>query len=573
MSDAAERDISRGLRLHRSGCFAEAEAAYLRVLEAEPDHPEALHLLGLVALQSGDLGIAVERMSRSIAVGGERPDVLANLAAAYRAAGALPLVEACWRRALAVDADYAPAIRGLAAVLMDLGRFREAEDHLRRVVESDPGHAADHNALGNVARALGRDRDAAERFRRAVALEPRHTEALNNLGLAQAVLGETEDAVRRFRRVLEISPDRVEALYNLGNVLTGLHRFDEAATAFETAIRIDPDFAGAHVHLAFVRLLTGDFERGWAELEWRWRAKGFPDPLRRFRRPRWDGAPLAGRTILMVAEQGLGDTIQFARYGPLLARRGGRVVLESPPELVRLLRTLPGDVEVVARGDDPPRFDCYAALMSLPGLMGTTLETVPAEVPYLEAEPELALAWRRRLEAIVPAGDAVRVGVCWKGSPDNPRDRERSLGLDRLEPILRLPGIHGFGLQVGSGRHEVATPPPGVAFTDLSDDLAAGPDSFVDTAAAITALDLVITVDTAVAHLAGALGRPVWILLPYAPDWRWALGRDDSPWYPTARLFRQPAPGAVDDAVDAARRALSDVRSSRVTGRAGVDVP
>ena len=374
------------------------------MLEAEPDHPEALHLLGLVALQSGDLGIAVERMSRSIAVGGERPDVLANLAAAYRAAGALPLVEACWRRALAVDADYAPAIRGLAAVLMDLGRFREAEDHLRRVVESDPGHAADHNALGNVARALGRDRDAAERFRRAVALEPRHTEALNNLGLAQAVLGETEDAVRRFRRVLEISPDRVEALYNLGNVLTGLHRFDEAATAFETAIRIDPDFAGAHVHLAFVRLLTGDFERGWAELEWRWRAKGFPDPLRRFRRPRWDGAPLAGRTILMVAEQGLGDTIQFARYGPLLARRGGRVVLESPPELVRLLRTLPGDVEVVARGDDPPRFDCYAALMSLPGLMGTTLETVPAEVPYLEAEPELALAWRRRLEAIVPAG-------------------------------------------------------------------------------------------------------------------------------------------------------------------------
>jgi hypothetical protein len=315
----------------------------------------------------------------------------------------------------------------------------------------------------------------------------------------------------------------------------------EALSGYELSLWHDPDSATAHWNRALTWLQAGNYERGWPEYEWRWRRKR--SRPREFARPRWEGGPLGGRTVLLRCEQGLGDAIQFVRYAPLVRERGGPVVLECPRRLLSLFSRCEGIDRLVAEGDPLPAFDVQAPLMSLPALLGTTLATVPARVPYLSADPALVEQWGARVAPL----PGFRVGITWQGNPRHKWDAHRSIRLASFASLARLEGIHLVSLQREHGTEQLRSLAGRFSVTDLAREPAASPGDFAETAALLEHLDLVVTVDTATAHLAGALGVPVWVALSTISDWRWLLDRDDSPWYPTMRLFRQRRQGDWDD--------------------------
>jgi len=409
-----------------------------------------------------------------------------------------------------------------------------------------PSDAAVQNDRGIALAQVGELSEAAACFEQALSLNPHYAEAHNNLGIVLAKQDRVEKALGAYRQSITLKPDNPEAYYNLGNLCRDLGQWEEAQANYEEAIRLKPEHADAHTNLAMIWLLRGDFERGWPGYEWRWRTPGFA--CRDFVPPPWDGSPLAGATILLHAEQGLGDTLQFIRYVPLVKERGGFVIVECPPTLLRLLASCSGIDELVPYGTPLPPFPTHAPLMSLPRLLGTTLNTVPHAIPYLSVRPELREYWRKELSAI----QALKVGVFWQGDPRHRKDRQRSIPLDGFAPLADLAGVQLCSLQEGPGTEQLTT----AAFPIL--DLASRCKDFADTAAALVNLDLVITVDSAVAHCAGALGIPVWVLLPYAPDWRWLLHREDSPWYTTMRLFRQKQPGDWGEVFGRVQHALTE---------------
>jgi hypothetical protein len=346
--------------------------------------------------------------------------------------------------------------------------------------------------------------------------------------------GAFDEAVAGYLRAIALKSDFVDAHSNLGNVLRRQGRVEEAIAACRRAIAIKPDFAPAHLNLALALLLKGDFAEGWREYEWRWQG-GTPDlKLRDLRRPRWRGEDLRGKTLLLHAEQGLGDTLQFARFAPMMATRGAKVILAVPPPLVALLRDAQWPNVKVSDGAKLTGYDFELPLMSVPAVLGMTEKTIPPIVPYLAANAERVAAWRKRLP-----NDGFRIGVVWQGRPDAKIDSRRSFPLRSCAPICRLKGTSIISLQKGHGLDQLDALPAGVRIQRLDPDFDTGPDAFLDSAAIMMSLDLIITADTATAHLAGALARPVWIALPQVAEWRWLMDREDSPWYPTARLFRQ----------------------------------
>jgi tetratricopeptide (TPR) repeat protein len=448
--------------------------------------------------------------------------------------GRLAEAEAHFRRAVELDPGCAQAHCNLGNALREQGRLEEALRHLTRALERQPGLAEAGLNLAVVLEEQGRLEEAEKRLREVLERCPEHPVALNNLGSVLKKLGRLEEARACLERALARAPGLAHAHNNLGAVLEQMGRWEEAERRYDEALRWDPQLADAHANRAMVRLLKGDFERGWPEYEWRWKLRGTAP--RDGRSPRWDGSPLGGRAILLQAEQGLGDTIHYVRYAALVAGRGGRVVLECPPRLCELLRSAPGVDRVISCQDPLPLCAAHAPLASLPGLFRTTLETIPNQVPYLHVASQRVEAARRRIGE--QAGRR-KVGLVWAGSPWNKNDRNRSIRLAELAPLAGLAGTAWFSLQRGPQAAELWSAPQGLTLTNLEKDRG----DLTDTAAAILCLDLVIAVDTMIAHLAGALARPVWVLQPFAPDYRWLLHREDSPWYPTMRLFRQPAPG------------------------------
>ena len=337
---------------------------------------------------------------------------------------------------------------------------------------------------------------------------------------------------------MELDPDFAKAHNTLGTILSARGQVEDALAHYETAIGLKPDYAHAHWNRALVRLLLGDYPRGWADYEWRWQCKkAFHLPA--FSQPRWDGGPLTGKTILLYAEQGLGDTLHFVRYARLVQLCGGRVVLQMPASTYSASFALCRHRRVVPWGSPPPAFDVYAALMSLPALFGTTLENIPAEIPYLHADPNLVEHWRRQLTVV----DGFKVGIAWQGSTTHAWDRHRSVPLTAFAPLAEVPGVRLISLQKGPAAQQAESVSGGIPVADFGDLVDRTSGAFMDTAAILKGLDLVICVDTAVAHLAGGMGVPVWLALHHTPDWRWLRGREDSPWYPNVRLFRQPSPG------------------------------
>ena len=622
--------------LHLKGKLAAAEEAYLRILETQPDHFDARHLLGILQQQQGRSSEALASIGAALKTNPDFPPALLNYAVVLRALDRLPEALAGFDRVLAIKPDYPEALynRGLALGSLDrtlealvsfdkalairpdyvealvsrgnalasldrtaqaLASFEAAlalrADHVQALIQrgralrrlNRPAEAlasfdqalairpdnpdalihrgnalqdlqrpddalasfdqalrarpGDGDALinrGNALRNLNRLPEALSSYDQALAIRPDHAGTHYNRGNALLDLKRPSEALASFDRALAIAPDYVDALNNRAGALRNLGRPAEALASFDRALAIAPDDAEAHLNRACVRLLVGDFERGLAEYEWRWKTPYAARFRRDFARPLWLGeAPLEGRTMLLHAEQGLGDAIQFVRYAPLVAARAGKVVLEVQTPLTSLLSGVAGVSLVVGRDGSLPAFDCHCPLASLPLAFGTTLATIPANAPYLSAAPDRLIKWRERL----PRSALPRIGIAWAGNPAFKGDQGRSIGLPRLLPLLSAAGVQFLSLQkdLRPGDREALRDHP--ALVHLGDAI----EDFSDTAAILSLLDLVISSDTSIVHLAGAMGKPVWILLQCAADWRWLAERADSPWYPTARLFRQPA--------------------------------
>ena len=496
---AAQDLLNLGLSLYQQRRFDEALNAYRQAAEIKPDLAEAYNNIGLVHAAHGRYQEALAGYRRAIALKPAFAHAHNNLALALRELGQLDAAIASGREAARHAPSFPQALSNLGCFLQEAGRFEEAIEVLLTALRADANYP----------------------------------QALNNLGISQWRLGRYEEAAASYQRALQLEPESAETCNNLASVLRDMGELDEALVYYERACRLKPDYGAPHWNRSLIWLLQGDFARGWDEYEWRWELSTFH--RRRYPQPLWDGSPLEGKTILLVAEQGLGDTLQFIRYAPMLHQRGARVVAEVHRPLRRLIKTCPGVEKVIALGETPPAFDVHITLMSLPRLFETTAENIPAEVPYLSPDAALVDQWRDEISAL----PGFKIGIAWKGSPQNGMDRERSLRLEMFEELASIPGITLVSLQKGVGSDQIAEVAgrfPVVDFGARLDDLS-GP--FMDTSAIMRHLDLVITCDSALAHLAGALGVPVWLALMKTPDWRWFLNRDDSPWYPTMRLFRQ----------------------------------
>jgi hypothetical protein len=381
-------------------------------------------------------------------------------------------------------------------------------------------------------------------------------QAYYNLGIA-LMESDLSAAAGAYRRAAALLPRYAEAWCNLAVALHRLGELDDSAAASRRAIHLQPQNAEAHWNLAVTCLLLGDFSTGLPEFEWRWKSRQFPSRPRNFSQPQWSGDDLAGRTILIHAEQGFGDTIQCVRYLPSIAARGGKVILESPPQLLRLFKNIPGVQRAISPPDPLPNFDVHCPVMSLPLAFKTTLETIPARAAYLTPDPELIEKWRSR---IAPSTTGLRIGLNWSGDSTFRGDRTRSMTLSELAPLAAMKNATFFSLQKGPAAAQLENPPAGLEILPLGEDL----HDFSDTAAAMSLLDLIITTDTSVPHLAGALGLPVWLMLQFVPDWRWLMDRPDSPWYPSMRLFRQPRPGDWHGVVNRVAEELAKFADSKV---------
>lgn len=542
-------------RLQQSGDYPEAERLCHTILNRFPRQPDALHILGLIADKTGDSQTALRLI----------------------------------RKAIKFHPAWAPFYSSLATVEEKLGRMEDAASSYEKALKLQPNSAETCILLGIHYYHRKNLNESIRFFQKAVEVNPQLPQGWNNLGVAFQDQKNHDKALSAFERALAINPNYADAHFNRGNVLQQLDRYSEAAASLNEALRLQPDypevwnvfgiicnnlrdpraaecfrkaiqlrptFAEAQCHLAFLLLLHGEYEEGWKQYEWRWRVPKFPSRIRDFPQPLWSGEELQGKRILLHAEQGLGDTIQFARYVPLVAARGGHVIFEVPQRLFRLFQGLAGIAEFVVEGSTLPPFDVHCPLMSLPRAFATAIDTIPSPV---------SLATEVASDRTLPRDPAspLRIGLVWAGSPTNVNDRRRSVSLAALRAFGKVSGASFYSLMKNPSAQELAD----VAADLPVGDLCSSDNDLADTAAHIQSLDLVITVDTSIAHLAGSMGKPVWILLQYAADWRWLLDPDDSPWYPSARLFRQNSPGDWAGVIAKVHRELELLCTGRLTPR------
>lgn len=533
--------LTEGLRHHNAGRLTEAAAVYMAILASAPDHADALHLLGLVRFQQGDLPKGLDYVRAAVACDPGSALYNANLGRIAAAAGQWEEAARAYRAVLARTPDDAACHSDLAAALIALEDFAGAADHAAKAVRANPALAPAnlnlgeaHFGLGRSAHDDGRREDAEKHYRAAVKVRPDFVEALGNLGNVVREQGRLEEAVALYDKALALAPDMAALHANRAVALHEMGDLAGAVAAYDKAVALDPEDADTRRNRALAWLLIGRLADGFAEYEWRWKARSFAPLLRDLPMPRWQGEAANGRRLFVHAEQGLGDTIQFARYVPMLAASGWRVVLEVQPRLRDLFESFAGAETVIATDDAIPPCDFHVPTLSLPHVLKTDAGTVPAEVPYLSADPARVAAWRERLAK--DANEVMTVGLAWAGDPRYRNDRHRSIPAAALKPLLAVPGVRFHSLQFGPGSEAIADL-PGVV--DLAPEI--GP--FAELAAAVSALDLIVSIDTGVVHLAGALGRPVWVLLNSVPDWRCGLEGETSPWYTTMRFFRQKERG------------------------------
>ena len=530
-SGRAERSL--GHLLARRGQLGAAAQTYRAGLEKAPRDATLHFALGAVLAASGERREAKAAYRAALRLRSGYPEALLNLGNLEYNEGAWMQAALCYRKALAAKPNYAKAWCNLGNALQMLGSPQAAAECYERILAVAPQNVAAHHNLGNGWLARKDFRRAEECFRQALGLEE-CAEHFNDLGNALFQQRRTGEAAVCYQRALELEPGYAAAHTNLANALMREGRTAEMIAHYQRALELDPGSAGGHYNLGLAYLRAGRYREGWREHEWRWDFRELRLHRRGFSAPQWRGEAFEGKTLLLHGEQGLGDTLQFARYAPLAVERGGRVLLEVQPGLKRLLATLPGVVGTFARGEALPPFAWHCPLMSLPLAFGTEVETIPARVPYLEVdERAVEAAWRRW------PGGGWRVGIAWAGNPKHGNDAQRSMSLRALLPVADVPGIRWFSLQAGAAARQLAR----LKGKFPAVDALAGLTDFAETAALAATLDLVISVDTSVAHLAGGMGIPTWVALSQMADWRWLEEREDSPWYPTARLFRQQRAG------------------------------
>jgi Flp pilus assembly protein TadD len=539
-----------GRVLAAAGRVEEAASALRGAVAAAPEDADLHYDLGLALARAGRTAEAAAAYREAVARAPAHAEAHNNLGVALAALCETEAAEECYRAALRHAPGLAAAEANLGALLCRVGRWDEAEEALRRALRAAPDVPAALNSLGTALAARRASAEAEECYRRALALDPAYAEAHNNLGTLLEAEGRFAEAEQALGAALRLRPDYAEAASNLGNVLVALGRLDEAEHAYRAALRLRPGEASSEYNLGVALLSAGRLREGWAGYERRWDRRGAA--RRELPAPLWKGEEIGGRILLVHAEQGLGDTIQFCRFLPLLRAR--HLIFEVPRPLARLLAGQRVGARIVASGEPLPPFDLHCPLMSLPHRLGTTLETIPAG-PYLAADPGLVAAWAARLAAL----PGLKVGLVWAGNRDFAADARRSIDPALLAPLLGVPGATFVSLQLGARA-------PAPALADWTGEI----EDFADTAGLVAALDLVIGVDTASVHLAGALGKPVWLLNRFDSCWRWLRDRPDSPWYPTLRQFRQASPGDWEGVIGAARAALIQAPQ---TGPAGITLP
>ena len=544
----APEALADAIRLHQDGRMDEAIAAYHSILGTDPDDAATLSALG-VALRALDRnGEALEVLARGAERHPDHADLAYNLGNARRDAGEADAAILCYRQALGRNPAYLGAATNLALVLNGAGRNREAAEVCTKALVLHPMQAELYTNLGVAHWYLGEHRAAAAGYRRALALKPGEAQTLYNLGLALEALGAPKEAAENLRRAVELSPKSPDYLAGLGQSLISMGDIPSAVEVFKYSLAEDPDNLDAHLGMARANLLAGHLTAGFEEYVWHRRRTINAEPD--LPGPAWDGSDPAGKTILVYGEHGLGDTIQNARYIPLLAARGARVILSCHKSLMRLFGTLDGAAEIIDQDTLVPDYDAHVPIMEFPRLFETALDSIPADCPYLSPPEGTEFSSPKHI---------FRAGIVWSGSARHQKDRIRSFALDDLAPLFGIPGLIVFSLQTGEAGEDIGASEFGHLLQDAGSDLT----DFAHTADLLRQLDLLITADTAIAHLAGALALPVWVLLPFAPDWRWMLRRDDSPWYPTMRLFRQPAPGDWASVIASAAEALAEAAEEK----------
>jgi tetratricopeptide (TPR) repeat protein len=566
----AQDILQAALELHRNGRLPEAEALYRRILSATPRHFDALHMLGVLALQSNRSADAVELIGKAIRANGNIAAAHFNLGNALRAEKRFEDAAKAFARAIALRPDHAESHNNRALALEECGRFEDAVAGFGKAITLRPDWAEAHYNRGNALRKLAvasrseprRVMELSERaladYDRAIELAPALVAAHLNRGNVLQELQRDDEAIASYDRAIELAPDVASSHNNRGNALMHIGRDGEAEQSFRKAIELDPDDSAGFYNLSLLLLQRGDFAEGLKFYERRHmfaRSQGRRD----YSQPQWvdpQRDAISGKTLFVYWEQGFGDTIQFCRFLRPAAELGATVIFEAQKPLRRLLSSFDDAIRIVGEEDRPTDFDYHCPLMSLPMVLGATAATIPSAVPYLRPESEIRQRWAERI-----GSDGFRIGIAWQGATAN-GDLFRSFALREMEVLSRIPGVRLISLQKGFGTEQLQDLPDGMKVETLGDDFDSGPDAFIDTAAVMDHLDLVISCDTSIVHLAGALGRPAWIALKKVPEWRWMVAEGTTPWYPTLRLFRQRAAGdwagVFTDMANALRETLQD---------------
>jgi tetratricopeptide (TPR) repeat protein len=488
--------LQLALRKHQAGDLSLAATIYTEIIEFQPDNLNALLMLGITYVK------------------------LCNYDAAIN----------YFKEAIKINPSFTEAYYNLGNALRDKKQFDDALACYQKVLQLNPSHADAYVNLGIINRIKGIFSEEIICYQKAIEINPNSIEAYYNLGNALLDNEQFNDAAACYQNVIQINPNIIQAYMYLGLIFRITAHLNEALTCYQKVIQLNPDYAEAHWQMANILLLMEDFKNGWKEYEWLWKTEDFKNRKRSFSQPPWQGQDIKGLTILLYAEYGFGDTIQFIRYAPLVAKLGATIIVECQKELASLLKSAEGIQNVISHGEPLPDFDIHCSLMRLPIIFDTSLKNIPANIPYITANPILVEKWRNRIQH---DDSRLKIGLVWAGI-SMPR---KYCSLEAFAPFGQLKDVTFYSLQKGKNKDQIKNPPKGMKLIDYTDEFC----DFSDTAAFIENLDLVISIDTSVAHLAGAMGKPVWTLIHFVPDWRWFLNREDSPWYPTMRLFRQSA--------------------------------
>jgi Flp pilus assembly protein TadD len=544
--DQSTYHCNLGLVLTEAGRLDDAIASCRRAIELRPDSATAFNNLGNALRQNKQTRLAIDALDNALQLQPRFPEAYNNLGNALQESGDLEHAIGAYRQALVLRPEYPQALCNLGVALRAGGQLDAAIAALRQAVHLKPDYSQGHNNLGNALRQKGNRNESLAAYEKAATLNPNLAEAVYNRADILRETGKLREAIFGYRQAIAIQPNLPEAPQNLANALHLAGEFAEATDILKKYVAQNPQNPDAHWNLALLLLLQGDFGSGWREYQWRTQVKEFQPLFPQFPKPLWDGKPLAGRRILLHTEQGFGDSLHFARYVQFAAKSGGEIILAAHPKIFRLFKSIPHVHQLIAVNQDLPPFDVHCPLPSLPFVLGLTEPVWNG--PYLHSDSQLEAKFA---EIIAQAAGKLKVGLVWSGRA---QPAGRSIPLQLLAPLAH-PRIQYYSLQIGEGREQIQSAPPGMNLIDPADQIS----DFADTAALMDQLDLIISIDTAAAQLAGALGKRVWTLLKFVPDWRWLLDREDSLWYPTMRLFRQKTDGDWQNPIDRMANALKEL--------------